>query len=116
MDAILATILHAIAIAAATALTAFLVGLARRNGLSIDQAKEDALHDAAQKGIEYAEEEAVRYFKENGSKLTSAAKRKLALEFVARKIPGVDSVAAYDAVHAEHPSGVVYDPTKSVPR
>lgn len=123
MDAILHQIFLAVATVAATAATAYLTQLARRNGVELDAAKQKALHDAAAQAVLYVEEKAADFASRSGEKVLMSAEQKLSMAnlYVRRKVPDATASEADDAIHAELPkvgAGAAetlepYDPTKS---
>lgn len=87
MDTILHEIFMAIATAAASAITAYAVQQARRNGLEITVSQQELMKKYEVEAIMYAEEQAWAFLKKTGAKMTSGEKLKLASDYLAAHSP-----------------------------
>lgn len=82
MDGILHEIFVAIATAAASAITAWAVQQARRNGIEITAAQQELMKKYEAEAILYAEEKAAQWLKDHGTKMASSTKLQLAIDYL----------------------------------
>lgn len=106
ISAFLHNVFAFVASAAATALTAFLVGLAKKNGIQITSEQQDVMKEYSNQAIMFAEEWAAKL----GESKNGAKKLEIAKSFLMSHMPKISEKQAEDSIHAalpESPFGAV---------
>ncbi len=103
MDALIDPLFQALGVALGAALTALVVQLLRKAGLSLDADRTAKIEYYANQAAKFAEEQAANYAKQHLVKMEAGQKLQIATTKLLTKVPGVDVHEAQDVIIAALP-------------